>query len=63
MKKEVKLIEKIKVKECEDDDNIPVDKHLEKEKGGRRWGLEAEESLSALAVEEAHILSAIRDRD
>ncbi|WVZ11285.1 hypothetical protein V8G54_015815, partial [Vigna mungo] len=31
-----------------------VDKHLEKEKGGRRWGLEAEESLSALAVEEAH---------
>lgn len=41
--------------------NIPVDKHLEKEKGGKRWGLEAEESLSALAVEEAHILSAIRD--
>jgi len=41
---------------------IPVEKHLEKEKGGRRWGLEAEESLSALAVEEAHILSAIRDR-
>lgn len=29
------------------------------EKGGERCNLEEEESLSALAVEEAHILSAI----
>jgi hypothetical protein len=39
---------------------IPLEKHLEMEKGGERCNLEAEEeSLRALAVEEAHILSAI----
>lgn len=41
-------------------EKIPVEKHLEMEKGGERCNLEEEEeSLRALAVEEAHILSAI----
>ena len=39
---------------------LPEEKHLEMEKAGRRWDLEAEEeSLRAFAVEEAHILSAM----
>ena len=38
---------------------LPVEKHLERENEGERWVLDEEESLSALAVEEAHILRAI----
>lgn len=36
-----------------------MEKHLERENAGERWALEAQEILSALAVEEAHILSAM----
>lgn len=37
-----------------------MEKHLDRENAGERfWALEALEILSALAVEEAHILSAI----
>ena len=53
IKKEWKKVMKIRK-------NLPEEKHLDKEKGGERWVLVAEEEiLSALAVEEAHILSAI----
>jgi hypothetical protein len=38
---------------------VPVEKQRERENAGERWALEAEESLSALAVEEAHTLKAM----
>lgn len=38
---------------------VPEEKHLERENAGERWTLEAQETLRALAVEEAHILSAM----
>lgn len=38
---------------------VPVEKQRERENAGERWALEAEEILSALAVEEAHTLKAM----
>lgn len=38
---------------------VPEEKHLERENVGERWALVLQAILSALAVEEAHILSDI----
>lgn len=51
------------VQYCLSNKYLPVVKHLESEKAvGEKRGLEADESLKALAVEEALILIAILER-
>lgn len=54
------VFERIKLIEVEGKSRpVPVEKQRERENAGERWALEAQEILSALAVEEAQTLKAM----